>query len=479
MPPGYLDTSPLGVLYQQDQGPDPRTMGILGLGLAMQRASGPSMMPRSLGSIMGEAGTEGLGIYAKARQQQTQDAMTRQTMALNALKMQKEAADLELQRQLTSSGLFGNMSDPDKLEALGTRLAAGGHAGGASLIAQAEKIRQRRQEQQTADSFKSRPGVLGAGVTTNSPQGQALLSNLSGDQEFDRAVLDAQNEALNSNPRLKPQAMEAPRQGLFAPLVTSPYVGQFAQQLQGQLDTTSGLNPQQWLQQYDRLQQQHVSSTNQASARAETADLRRELAGNSDNTRRMLAGLAYQGRADRQQDMSEQRAFTKERGLANDYNGLSKDFRAVMPAFSSAAKYLDGGKYDSSGDRALVFAFARTLDPRDRVSVRDVSDINKLGNVPERIVQAVKGVAEGKMLPDRIRMEMFGVMRNQFDSMNEQQTQIEDEYETRARQYMLRPENVVTRFAVRKEQQPKPSPTPKPSPGTRRIRFDAQGHPIP
>jgi hypothetical protein len=232
--------------------------------------------------------------------------------------------------------------------------------------------------------------------------------------------------------------------------MTSPYVGPFAHDLQGQLDTTrGGLTPQQWLQQYDRLQGQHVTSTNQATARNETAELRRDLAGQADNTRRMLAAQSAGSRTDRQQDLEAQREFTRERSLANDYNALAKDFRTVLPVFQSSARYVAGGKYNSSGDRDLAFAFARTLDPKDRVGVHDIKDINKLGNLPERIQQAIIGLAEGKELPDRVRLEMFGAMRNRFDSMNELQQQIEDEYEGRAKQYMLKPDRIVQRFSIR------------------------------
>jgi hypothetical protein len=227
-------------------------------------------------------------------------------------------------------------------------------------------------------------------------------------------------------------------------------VGQFAQDLQGQLDATKGgLTPQQWLQQYDRLQGQHISSTDRAAARGETADLRRELANQADNTRRMLAAQSAGGRRDRQQDLEDQRNFSRERSLANDYNALSKDFRTVAPVFESTARYVASGKYNSSGDRDLAFAFARTLDPKDRVGVHDIKDINKLGNLPERIQQAIIGLAEGKELPDRVRLEMFQAMRNRFQSLNDLQQQIEDEYEGRAKQYMLKPGNVVQRFSVR------------------------------
>jgi hypothetical protein len=214
------------------------------------------------------------------------------------------------------------------------------------------------------------------------------------------------------------------------------------------------------LQQFQHLQQQDQSATNQAIAREDNAALRRELAsqsdatrrelaGQTDETRRFLAATAAGSRADNRQALADQRNFSNERNLANDYNGLSKDFRVVLPSFQASARYVAGGKYNSSGDRDLAFSYARTLDPKDRVGVNDIKDINKLGNVPERVQQAIVGLAEGKMLPDRVRLDMFNAMRNRFNTMNEQQADIENEYEGRARQYLLEPGRVVQRFAIR------------------------------
>lgn len=474
VPPGILTAGsepqqqPAGIL-------DPRYMALLNAGLSMMSNSGPSLQPRSRGQILGQAGQVGLNTFMQARQMQQAQADAELRRKVTAEQLKKLQLDAGFQQQLMSGGGLTDMNDPDKMEQLGRALALRGHAGGATLISQAENMRKRREEQATADSFKSRPGVLGAGVTTTSPQGQALLGNLTGDQDFDSAVLAAQNEALNSNTQLQAQPVQSPRPGLFAPLMSSPYVGQFAQDMQSQIDASKGLKPTQILGQYDRLQQQHVTSTNQATARGETAELRRELAEQADNTRRMLAAQSRGARSDRQQDLQDQRNFSRERGLANDYNALSKDFRTVAPVFESTKRYVASGKYNSSGDRDLAFAFARTLDPKDRVGVHDIRDINKLGNFPEQIKQAIVGLAEGKELPDRVRLEMFQAMRNRFESMNAQQQDYEDEYERRALQYMLKPDNVVQRYSIRNTAKP-------PKPGGKdktRIRFDAQGNELP
>lgn len=371
----------------------------------------------------------------------------------NYERSRKAKLDADLTEQvLRGGGALSGAMTPENLEMLGTRLAASGHPGGASLIGQAEKMRANIQNRYAIQGMRSAPGILGAGVTVDSPQGAALMSNLTGDPGFDRDLLQAQNEALNTNQGLRPQPIRAPKPGLFAPLINSPYVGEAAKAMQNQINTAPAAMPaNNYYQHFDRLQSLHSTGANQASARQDNADLRRDLANQADETRRALAGMRDGDRSDRRADLAAQRIFVQERQLSENYNALSKDFRKVVPQFQAAAKYVAEGKFDSSGDRALVFQYAKTLDPQDRVAVNDLRDINKLGNVPERIVQAVASLSEGKELPARVRQEMFATMRSRFENMNEQQISIEDEYSERAKRYMLNPSNVVLNYGVRRQ----------------------------
>src|SRR6185503_12718865 len=97
------------------------------------------------------------------------------------------------------------------------------------------------------------------------------------------------------------------------------------------LDVSKGIPAQTWLEQHGRLQQQGQTATNQALARAENAavrrelasqadNTRRELAGQSDETRRMIAAMSSGNRDTNRQNLEDQRNFTRERSLANDYN---------------------------------------------------------------------------------------------------------------------------------------------------------------
>lgn len=431
---------------------DPRTIGILSAAFNGLQASGPSLMPRSTGQIAGTAGQTGLGSYQQAAQQQQQAAFQSIHGQLYQQQIDKMRQEGDMARQLQgvlSGGANGSLS-ADQLEAMGARLAIGGHPGAATVIGQAEKVRAAQQAAQQVQQFQDQPQEVP--VTRSSAGGdsstlQDAIAKYRTQGGGTVAYGPDQDPAMTASGTVQQRGG-----GLFAPLLTSPYVGEHARHLQAQLNSAQvkGTTPQQWMQQYDKLLALHQTAANQAAGREESGALRRELAGNQDQTRRDIATMSLGAREDARANNQENRHFTQERQLSENYNALSKDFRKVLPQFQSAAQYVAAGKFDSSGDRALVFQFAKTLDPADRVGVNDVRDIQKLGNVPERIVQAVQSLAEGKMLPDRVRAEMFQVMRNRFAAMNEQQTQIEDEYNQRARGYMLRPENVVMPFAVRR-----------------------------
>lgn len=429
---------------------DPKTLGLLGFASELLKASGPSPLPVGVGDALGRGLSGGINTFMAGQQANSLNTLRDAQARVYNAQVKKGEADLQLQNQLLQGGGF-NSNDPDTLERLGQRLAIGGHPGAATLIETAQRMRTLRQNQQAVEGFRSTPGTLGAGVTVNSPQGRALLSNTTGDPSFDQAVISAQNDALNSNTRLQPQPVRAPQPGLFAPLLNSPYVGASAQSLQDQVNTSQGIPAQNWMTQFDRLAQMDQTARNQAEARRESGDLRREIAGQSDATRRDIANLTSAMRVGAQNDTRNNRTFTQENQLADDYQRQVRDFQRSKPHFEAATNYVIGKKFNSAGDRGLLHQYLKMLDPDDRIARGDLQDIVKLGGFPERFKQYVSSVLAGAELPERVRQEMFSEMRRRFLTTNEQQIEIENEYEERARRYMLNPSNVVKRFSVRKE----------------------------
>jgi len=139
--------------------------------------------------------------------------------------------------------------------------------------------------------------------------------------------------------------------------------------------------------------------------------------------------------------------------LADDYRQDTKGFKEVKAKFTSAKQYVaatvtDPAKITPAGDRALIFAYAKVLDPGDKVAVKDIQDIDKLSGVPSRLVQAVKNFASGKDLPNEVRQEIMTVMRREFNTLNRAQHQIEGEYKGRTERYKLDHRNVVIPHGV-------------------------------
>lgn len=160
--------------------------------------------------------------YNEARNLQTQ-------LEQRELAAKKAKLDLELQQAMQGGGILGDMNDPDKMEAVGTRLALGGHPGGAALVNAAEKIRKERAAKAAFATMKSQAGVA--------------------DQQV------AEEAAGLGVPA---PATPGARPGIFGSLFASPYVGEEAKTLQAQLDQTPSSDPEMWLKHYERLRQIHT-----------------------------------------------------------------------------------------------------------------------------------------------------------------------------------------------------------------------------
>ena len=154
-----------------DYQPDPIGQGLLGFGTAL-------MTPRALGGGMA-AGMQAFN-----------------TGALQANELKRKAQQDALREKL----LMAQMGEYE--------------------MKAAEAKRAREMQQQLQDAARRAytapsAGSLGGGVAPGSQQGQALLGQMSGDPEFDAAMLQSTNSALNSvGPR---QGVSAPSAGGFDP----------------------------------------------------------------------------------------------------------------------------------------------------------------------------------------------------------------------------------------------------------------------
>lgn len=156
-----------------------------------------------------------------------------------------------------------------------------------------DKLAERENTRQRLASMRSSPGVLGFGVPLNAPQAQTLLSDRTGDADFDQALLRSTNEALEySNPG-SPVPIEAPRLGVFGQAAKMPglppAVAQLMSANQEALDSGAYKDPKDVADSFDKTMQFGLSLADRQQARIENNQMRKDLADQADQTRRDIA----------------------------------------------------------------------------------------------------------------------------------------------------------------------------------------------
>lgn len=220
--PGILDNSM-----------DPKTQGILQAAFALMQASGPSRLPVSIGSAIGQAGTAGM---------QASDAAAKLQADLKLKKLQadKIEQDAALSKAITSEGGMGSILslDPDRMEAVGLKLALGGHAGGAGVIAAAQK---KREKQDAAAELKTLQGATLPDAASD------IVGVSTSDDDAMRRVEEATKAGKTASVKVAPEG-----EGIFSSLINSqvPAVARQARTQQGLLNsqTTGSVTPQKWLE---------------------------------------------------------------------------------------------------------------------------------------------------------------------------------------------------------------------------------------
>ena len=131
-----------------------------------------------------------------------------------------------------------------------------------------------------------------------------------------------------------------------------------------------------------------------------------------------------------------------------------KTLNTMKPQFMSATQYMaeiakatkEGGRKEvksSSADRALLFTFQKMIDPNDRVSEGDMRALVKLGGLDERFVQYMEAISRGAVLPDRVRNDIYKVMRRTFTTLNSQVKEVEERYKKRFISHKLSPDLLI------------------------------------
>lgn len=443
---------------------NPANQGLLSLASGMLQAGGPQRFPVSFGQALGQGADQGMASYNHARQLNEQAAMRDaqvQHMGMQNQLIEQQVAkakgDAALSAQM-SGGAFGQMT-PDQLDMLGQRLAIGGHPGAATVMTIADKRRQQKLDGSSLDAMRSTPdtpGVLGAGVTTASPQGQGLLSQaMTGDKEFDQAALAGMNEGLNSNARpgmlaqpVTPPVAGAP--GLMGPLMASPHVGPAATQMQG-LINARGIQPKDAIARFEQLASLHATQAGAQAGRDQSENTRRDLAENNDALRRELAAsrppaavtsvtiadpanpsrsIVVDGRTGRKigDAPATKQVHPMADKLFKEYaaNPQVKEANELEVKFKPVLQYvndLNSGRIKSSiNERDAEIAkmyLAVTSTVGSRAYNMDKKELSAMPNLADRLGNMASSFFAGKDLTDKTRKEMVSVISSRFTALND------------------------------------------------------------
>lgn len=179
-------------------------------------------------------GVQLLGLLASLQGQAADRDMKQQLFPLQLQEHQAKIKKMQDDADMTAALgplLASPNLPPELLDALGVKLAAGGHPGAATVMNIADKRRQLAENKQAIQGMQSSPGVTP--VTPNDDEG-------------------------NPNPVIPA------RPGVLDPLLNSPYVGPAAQSFQNIINQgAQGMTPQQIQGHVDRLTQLHTTAANQ------------------------------------------------------------------------------------------------------------------------------------------------------------------------------------------------------------------------
>jgi hypothetical protein len=109
----------LDLALASPDGFDPQSQGILKAAFALMAAGAPTRTPTGMGEALGQAGTAGIDAFEKAKQGQAAELQRK-------LQSAKLASELQMQKDLEQNGGILNSTDPEKMKAVGMRLAAAG-----------------------------------------------------------------------------------------------------------------------------------------------------------------------------------------------------------------------------------------------------------------------------------------------------------------------------------------------------------------
>src|SRR3990167_5337072 len=151
-------------------------------------------------------------------------------------------------------------------------------------------------------------------------------------------------------------------------------------------------------------------------------------------------------RAVDKEEAVEGRAKNRYRQKLNDqlntFTEKADDFRYH---YNTIAESLNDPKIKRSvSDRALIFAFAYTLDPKDRVTEGDLKGMDALNSWFESFGLKLNSILAGKELDEHVRQSMLSVVANYANALGERKAAVINNLRKEAESYGIEDWNPAT-----------------------------------
>jgi hypothetical protein len=130
--------------------------------------------------------------------------------------------------------------------------------------------------------------------------------------------------------------------------------------------------------------------------------------------------------------------------LRDEFNALTKDFRAVQDAHTKITTTAPTG----AGDMSLLYNYVKLLDPTSVVRESEFAAAAASGSFGERVQTAVNKVMTGQRLSTDLRKDFITEANNLYKAQKAGADRIKDQYTNMAKRAKLNPEDVIVDYAA-------------------------------
>jgi hypothetical protein len=130
--------------------------------------------------------------------------------------------------------------------------------------------------------------------------------------------------------------------------------------------------------------------------------------------------------------------------LRDEFNALTKDFRAVQDAHTKITTTAPTG----AGDMSLLYNYVKLLDPTSVVRESEFAAAAASGSFGERVQTAVNKVMTGQRLSTDLRKDFITEANNLYKAQKAGADRIKDQYTNMAKRAKLNPEDVIVDYSA-------------------------------